>query len=173
MKQRAVHFGGVSHLRLLPALQITEAEKETLWFSKTQLGALRLLAENEHVEQRAVVFRKRSRYIRYVLHLQKTNRESGIEDLMGLRALAVAQSKSASESARFRAEKNAAEVVAEAYHNEVARAREEPVSYVRTAPALEGEAEQEDQSCSCSRNSSGRRSPIQTPRRNRTAANMA
>ena len=172
MKQRTVHFGGVSQ-RLLPPSQLTEAEKEMLWFSKTQLGALRLLAEREHVEQRTAVSRKRSRYISYVLYLQRTNRESGMEDPMGLRALAVAQSKSASESARFRAEKDAAEVVAEAYQNEVARAREEPVSYMRTVPVLEGEPEQGDQSCSCSRNRSGRRSPLQTPRRNRTAANMA
>lgn len=172
MKQRTVHFGEASE-RILPASQFTEAEKELLWFSKSHLGAIRLVAEKEISDAQAAASRRRSRYISYVLYLQRINREKGLEDPTGLRALAIAQSNSASESARFRAEKDAAEVVAEAYHDAVARTGERPLAYLRTVVSVQGgESKEEDQSCSCSKQSSGRRSPLQTPRRNRTAANM-
>ena len=177
MKQRTVHFGGVFE-RILPDSQLTEAEREVLWFSKAQLRALRLLAESDNKDLidsspatiRPAASRKRSRYISYVLHLQRVNRESGIEDPVGLRALAVAQSKGAVESARFQAERDAAEVAAEAYDNDVKD--DGPICYIHAALLLLEEPE--DQSCSCSRNHGRGACPcIQTPRRNRTAANMA
>ena len=174
MKQRVVHFAGTSET-ILPALQFTEAEKGLLWFSKGELGAIRMLGGNKLSELQAAASRKRCRYINYVLYLQRINRENGLEDPTGLGALAIAQSKCAAESARFRAEKNAADVVADAYNNAVtSRTGDSSAACLqRVSEVQEGESKEEGQSCSCSRQRSGRRSPLQSPRRNRTAANMA
>ena len=164
MLAKVVSFGEISE-RCIPDLNLSEQERESLWFSSEQMRAFRREAyEDRHACTRisASRYNQRRNYIRYVLKIQRYNKSVGMEDPTGLGAVAVALSKSAMENARFRANKVscavAAEVAAsrniqqqgELYTTETETDIKQPGIPARKAHVA-----------------------INTPKRNRTAANMA
>jgi len=207
MKQRQVHFGDAS-VRTIP--EFTDAERAELWFGKTDLKVFRLLSANyssnntnsatnienkdndeDYFKAKVSISQRRRTYIQYVLHIQHVNRTSGIVDPIGLRALAVAQSKGALESAKFRALKLGTEVAA--YYQEdqeeiygdyqltqrlnatsLSLSSSSTTTQPTSSSSFLSVVVEDNQSCDWSRNQN--RSPcrrLQRPRRNRTGASMA
>lgn len=175
MTQKSVHFGEVSE-RFIPDLQLTQAERASLWFTKDDIKSFRqdhrtTTTTNEPCQvddyvscctasiSRPSSSRTRRRsYVSYVLQLQENNRSNEIQDATGLRALAVAMSANSVEQARFRAERNVWELLqqrcCQSYTGMAAR-KAEPESKLSGYSSL------------------GPRCRIQDPKRKNAAATMA
>lgn len=169
-KPKRVQFGDNSE-QVIPEIELTECERRTVWFSADELLEFRMhaleLAEGniapsecrrglESYTQMGTHQRRR-RYIHYVLSLQAQNKNLGIEDPTGLRACAVAQSKSSMESALIRAAKDAAETFQGDAERKEGYAREGEDSNLSKHPGYKR----------------GLPATIHQPRKNKTTATLA
>lgn len=159
-KVKVVRFGEISE-RFIPDLRLSAEEQDSLWFTRKQMRRFRRQAESDEKEPARISparFNQRQNYIQNVLKVQSHNKTVGLNDPVGLGAVAVALSKGAMEQAHFRAVKDASVAA-----REVAASRPQGLFTTETGTDAKHPGVETRKT----------KVAINAPTRNRTAANMA
>lgn len=171
--RRSVRFGEITEV-ILPENDLTEEEREQCFYSAVDVVNFRL----DHNDNATNKSRRRYHYVRYILHLQAQNRSLCIHDPLGLRACAVAESKSAMERALISGTKTAAEVLQDETNsssnmNETNSSSNSTGEQQRSDDVASRETEDTSSFNKCPQFKRGQPATINRPRKNKTTATLA